>query len=72
MRPFLRSALLVFLALIAARAATPAPRFELRDGDRVVFLGDTISLSRCMRFCKSSVFNYLIKYLWKRFLRKQI
>jgi putative heme-binding domain-containing protein len=42
MRPFLRSALLVLLAFTAAHAATPAPRFELRDGDRVVFLGDTL------------------------------
>ncbi len=41
MRLFLRSALLVLLAFTAARAATPAPRFELRDVDRVVFLGDT-------------------------------
>ena len=42
MRSFLRSALFAFLALAAAHAATPAPRFELRDGDRVVFLGDTL------------------------------
>ena len=42
MRSLLRSALLAFLALTVARAATPAPRFELRDGDRVVFLGDTL------------------------------
>jgi enterochelin esterase family protein len=42
MRLLLHSALLVLLALTAARAATPAPRFELRDGDRVVFLGDTL------------------------------
>ncbi len=42
MRSFLRSALLVFLAVTAARAAAPAPRFELREGDRVVFLGDTL------------------------------
>ena len=42
MRSFLRSAFFVLLALTAARAATPAPRFELRDGDRVVFLGDTL------------------------------
>ena len=42
MRSFLRSAFFVLLALSAARAATPAPRFELRDGDRVVLLGDTL------------------------------
>ena len=42
MRQLLRSALLIFLALTAVRAAAPAPRFELRDGDRVVFLGDTL------------------------------
>jgi putative heme-binding domain-containing protein len=42
MRSLLRSALFVLLACTAARAATPAPRFELRDGDRVVFLGDTL------------------------------
>ena len=43
MRPLLRSALLVVLALTAARAAdSTAPRLELRDGDRVVFLGDTL------------------------------
>lgn len=43
MRSLLRSALFVFLALTAARAADPtAPRLELREGDRVVFLGDTL------------------------------
>jgi len=43
MRSLLRSALLVVLALTAARAAdSTAPRLELRDGDRVVFLGDTL------------------------------
>ena len=43
MRLLLRSALLVFLALTAARAAdSTTPRLELRDGDRVVFLGDTL------------------------------
>ena len=43
MRSFLRSALLVLLALTAAGAAdSSAPRLELREGDRVVFLGDTL------------------------------
>ena len=42
LRSLLRSALIAFLALTAASAATPAARFELRDGDRVVFLGDTL------------------------------
>ena len=41
-RSLLHSALIAFLALTAASAATPAARFELRDGDRVVFLGDTL------------------------------
>ena len=43
MRLLLRSALLVFLALTAARAAdSTTPRLELRAGDRGVFLGDTL------------------------------
>ena len=42
LRSLLHSALIAFLALTAASAATPAARFELRDGDRVVFLGDTL------------------------------
>ena len=43
MRSFLRSVLLVLLALTAARAAdSSASRLELREGDRVVFLGDTL------------------------------
>ena len=42
LRSLLHSALIAFLALTAASAATPAARFELRDGDRVVFLGETL------------------------------
>ena len=41
MRSLLRS-LLVILAFTSVIAATFAPRFEIRDGDHVVFLGDTI------------------------------
>ncbi|NBQ57543.1 MAG: hypothetical protein EBU32_03985, partial [Opitutaceae bacterium] len=43
MRSLLRSALLILLALTAARAAdSTAPHLELHDGDRVVLLGDTL------------------------------